>query len=45
MAHDPNISAMTLEELDRPVGLYNRNIAVTVDGQAGPVAGPSGVQG
>ena len=38
---NPNDSAMTLEELDRPVGLYNRNVA----GQPGPVAGPSSVQG
>ena len=46
MAHNPNLSAMTLEELDRPVGLYNRNIDTTVDDQSfGPVAGPSGVQG
>ena len=41
MAH-PNDSAMTLEDLeDRPVGLYNRNVA----GRAGSVAGPSSVQG
>ena len=45
MAHNHNVSAMTLEELDGPVGLHNRNIDVTFDGQAGPVAGPSGVQG
>ena len=46
MAHNPNVSAMTLEELDRPVGLYNRNIDTTIDDQSfGPVAGPSGVQG
>ena len=39
---NPNVSAMTMEELDRPVGqLYNRNVA----GQPGPVAGPSGAQG
>jgi hypothetical protein len=46
MAHNPNVSAMTLEDLDRPVGLYNRNIDTTIDDQSlGPVAGPSGVQG
>ena len=45
MAHNHNVSAMTLEELDGPVGLHNRNIDVTVYGQAGLVAGPSGVQG
>ena len=46
MAHNPNVSAMTLEELDRPVGLYNPNIDTTIDDQSfGPVAGPSGVQG
>ena len=38
---NPNDSAMMLGELERPVGLYNRNIA----GQPGPVAGPSSVQG
>ena len=35
---NPNVSAMTIGELDRPVGLYNRNVN-------GPVAGLSGVQG